>query len=646
MITVTIDLDGTKTTRPLDGKQILIGRSRSSGIRIDHPKVSGTHARIEVAEDGSAQVIDAGSRNGLMVGDGKVDRVAVTDGLAVTIGPALFTFSTGGGQARAESLQRLQLPDPGVSGISPPPAPGSGLGTTRPDEVRAALSEGAKAPESKGPLIDTPTSASGPISTPRPALPHSPAAALLAEIAKQAAQPPAPAPPLEIAPPPAPSVLAPRTSTPSRRAMLSAHDRRFSVRTFVNALTASGALFLSLGLHGFIALLLTVCVYRHYTAPAPAPIRLSFEAPKSIFIPPADPWVGDGKGVPDGSNAPKFAPRPEIPAPDEALAEPELPVEGATIADPSATAAAPRTSSAPRPVMALSKRSASKKLVKVDLVPDDGTWESEKVAAAGVPAVKVKPPDKANPPVDIQPGDEPADLVRGNLENGQQGGWKTVATMEAGEIAVVTGDYDTVQRVLDKLKVRYTTIEPKKFGGARLNAVKVLILNCPGNLDGSGILKLRSFVDKGGWVVSTDWALAPIKEAFPGYLRNVGLSPETWVGIGAVEGAKDDPLLKDVFNFTGEAPKWYLEERSYLFKVDDKAKDKVRVLIESAEMKKKYNTDCVAATFDYGRGKVLHIVSHLQQVSTDPKAHYSMYQFLANWLIHAAASRPAEEAKK
>ncbi len=623
MITVTIDLDGTKTTRPVDGKQIVIGRSRSSDIRIDHPKVSGKHARIEVAEDGSAQVVDAGSRNGLLVGDGKVDRVAVTDGLAVTIGPARFTFSTGGGQARAESLQRLQLPDPGVSGISPPPAPGSGLGTTPRDAVAGADSNG-------------PSTASGPISTPHPALPHSPAAALLAEIAKQAAPKP-----IELAPPPAPSPLAPRASVPSRRALLSARDNRFTVRSVFNALTASGSIVLSLGLHGFIALLLTVCVYRQYVAPTPAPLRISLEPPKSVLVKPPERREGDGKGVPDGAEAPKYAPRPEVPTPDEALAEPELPLNSAELADPSAVAPSQRISSAPKPVMALSKRSALKKLVKVELVPDDGTWEAGRPA----PVVK-KPENKANPPVEIKPGDEPADLVRGNLENGQQGGWKTVATMDPGEIAVVTGDYDTVQRVLDKLKLRYTTIEPKKFGGARLADVKVVIINCPGELDGSGILKLRSFVDRGGWVVSTDWALAPIKEAFPGYLRNVSLSPETWVGISAVEEAKDDPLLKDVFNFTGEAPKWYLEERSYLFKVDDKAKDKVRVLIESAEMKKKYNTGCVAATFDYGRGKVLHIVSHLQQVSTDPKAHYAMYQFLANWLIQAAASRPAEEAKK
>ncbi|KAF0246595.1 MAG: hypothetical protein FD180_593 [Planctomycetota bacterium] len=636
MLTVTIELDGKETTRHLDGKSTVIGRSRSSDIRIDHPRVSGRHARIQIADDGTAELVDAGSRNGLLVNDVKVDRVAVTDGLAVTIGPARFLFLTGGGQARAESLQRLQLPDPGASGISPPPAPGSGLGTTRrgevsatgADPVTAALSEGERSePQSKGSTEPPPKIEAAPAS-------HSPAASLLAELVRKSAKSETPA--LEVAPPPSPSLSSPKLLAPSRRAVLRARDRRFTLKSLVAAATASGSLALSLGIHGFIALLLTVCVYRHYITAPPSPITITLAPPKSIFIPPADAWQGDGKGIPDGADAPKLTKRPATPDFADQATEPELSMDATALPDSAPVPdASPRASSAPRPAISLSKRSAMKKLVKLELVPDDGSWEKGLKPVPGLPVEK-KIGGKPNDAVDIKPGDDPAELVRGNLENGQQGGWKTVAMMEAGEIAVVTGEYDTVQRVLDKLKLRYTTIEPRKFGGVKLSSVKVLIINCPGELDGSGILKLRSYVDKGGWVVSTDWALSPIKEAFPGYLRNVSLSPETWVGIEEAEGAKGDPLLKDVFNFKGDATKWYLEERSYLFKVDDKAKEKVKVLIESAEMKKKWGTGCVAATFDYGKGRVLHIVSHLQQVSTDPKAHYSMYQFLANWLIGAA----------
>lgn len=623
MITVTIELQGEKTTRQIDGKGAVIGRSRSADIRIDHPKVSGRHARIQVADDGTVEVVDAGSRNGLLVGDAKVDRVAVTDGLAVTIGPARFTFSTGGGQARAESLQRLQLPDPGASGISPPPAPGSGLGTTPSCEPAGAAA-----------------TATGPVAPPCPIPSHSPAAAMLAEISARAATPA-----LEIAPAPAPSAQAPKVLPPSRLALRNAPGRRLTLRTVIAAATASGSVVISLGLHGFIALILTVCVYRQVIPAESSPITVTFEPPRSIFKPPPDLREGDGRGLPDGEKVARLTPRPAPPDPDRAAAEPDFAPDASALPDaPDADASGTRPSAAPKPAISLTKRSAMKKFVKVELVPDDGSWEAAKAGPGAAPNPAAG--NKDNPPVDLKPGDDPVEAVRGNLENGQNGGWRTVATMEPGEIAIVTGDYDTVQRVLDKLKLRYTTIEAMKFGGAKLGRVKVLILNCPGELDGSGILKLRNFVDKGGWVVSTDWALSPVKEAFPGYLRNVGLSPETWVGIGAAEGAKDKPLLKDVFNITGEAPKWYLEERSYLFKVDDKAKEKVEVLIESAEMKKKYGTDCVAATFGYGRGRVLHIVSHLQQVSTDPKAHYAMVQFLANWLIQAAVSRPPAEAKK
>ena len=569
---VTIELKGKSETWQLNRGTQVIGRSRSADIRIAHPSISGRHARIEVAEDGSLKLVDAGSRHGMLLGDVRVSEVAVADGLAVRIGKATLHFKTGGGQARAECLQRLQLPDPGVSGISPPPAPGSGLGPTPSDSIELEPVHIPSAASGPGPLFPGPIQSS----TRRPGI----------------------------------------------------------LRQLADGGMAAGSIAISLGVHAFIALVLSVVVYRQVAEPPDRPVQLTIRPAKALFEPPKKLLEGDGRGSPLADT--------EIPSRQEiAKSAPQEPEVEPALADASDLNNAPgysdirstRPAAAIPPSQGLSRRNAMRRITvkKVEYVPDDGTWEAKQkpvVAAAGTPKVKE--------PLDIQPGDDPIELVRGNMDKGREGGWKTIAMMEPGEVVVVTGQYDHVQRLLDRLKVRYTLVEERRLGGAKLSQVRVLFLNCPAQLDGAGIEKLRNYVAKGGWVISTDWSLSAIREAFPGYLQNVTLSPETWVRIEGCETAKDDPLLQDVFNFKGENPKWYLEERSYLFKVSDKEKDKVTVLIESAEMKKKWGTGTVAVVFTHGRGRVLHIVSHLQQVSTDPKSHYAMYQLMANFLIQAA----------
>jgi hypothetical protein len=583
MLTVTIELKGQKQTFTLKQGTTVIGRSRSADIRLHHPSISSRHARIEVAEDGGAKVVDAGSKHGLLSGNVRVGELAVTDGLAVTIGKARLSFQTGGGQARAESLRWSQLPDPGASGISPPPAPGSGLGTTPCLASAKAASPGS------------------------PRVPRSTAKS--------------------------------RGPTPLRQQLF-------------NGASSAAALAVSIGLHGFLVLVLTVAVYKKISPAGPHPTTVNLAPPKSLFKMPdrPSPRDGDGSGRPDATVEFADTPRPRFA--DTSASDPDLdlPAADASLDDPTPSPAAPppRTASV-RPPISLDRRAALKKIVKVELVPDDGSWEKRqagRLPGGGSPDGAPGGADSGG--LEIGEGADPAELVRGNMGN-RPGGWKTIAQMEPGELGVVSGDYDCIQRVMDTLKIPYTLIDASKLGGAKLSRVKCLLLNCPGTFDGSGILKLRSYVEKGGWVVSTDWALSPIKEAFPGYLRNVTTSPETWVGIEAAAGAENDALLRDVFNFKGEKPKWYLEERSYLFKVDKKSEDKVKVLVHSPEMEKKWGTGCVAATFDYGKGKVLHIASHLKQKSTDPKAHYAMYQFFVNWLEQAANGAvvaPADDKRK
>jgi pSer/pThr/pTyr-binding forkhead associated (FHA) protein len=74
------------------GRRILVGRAPSADLRLDDPRVSRLHARIEMRDDG-VYVEDLGSRNGTAV-DGQAvaepRRLAVDD--EVTVGSAALVF--------------------------------------------------------------------------------------------------------------------------------------------------------------------------------------------------------------------------------------------------------------------------------------------------------------------------------------------------------------------------------------------------------------------------------------------------------------------------------------------------------------------------------------------------------------------------
>lgn len=90
-IELTIFHAGTIKTRRF-GRRILVGRAPSADLRLDDPRVSRLHARIEMRDDG-VYVEDLGSRNGTTV-DGQTvtaPRALAVDA-EVTVGTAALVF--------------------------------------------------------------------------------------------------------------------------------------------------------------------------------------------------------------------------------------------------------------------------------------------------------------------------------------------------------------------------------------------------------------------------------------------------------------------------------------------------------------------------------------------------------------------------
>jgi pSer/pThr/pTyr-binding forkhead associated (FHA) protein len=90
-IELVIDDGATIATRRL-GRRILVGRAASADVRIDDPRVSRLHARIEMRDDG-VYVEDLGSRNGTYVnGEPVVSSRQLARDDEITIGTASIIF--------------------------------------------------------------------------------------------------------------------------------------------------------------------------------------------------------------------------------------------------------------------------------------------------------------------------------------------------------------------------------------------------------------------------------------------------------------------------------------------------------------------------------------------------------------------------
>ncbi len=89
-IEVVVDDGATIATRRF-GRRILVGRAPTADVRIDDPRVSRLHARIEMRDDG-VYVEDLGSRNGSTVNGVVSAGQRLTGGDEIGIGAASIIF--------------------------------------------------------------------------------------------------------------------------------------------------------------------------------------------------------------------------------------------------------------------------------------------------------------------------------------------------------------------------------------------------------------------------------------------------------------------------------------------------------------------------------------------------------------------------
>jgi hypothetical protein len=197
---------------------------------------------------------------------------------------------------------------------------------------------------------------------------------------------------------------------------------------------------------------------------------------------------------------------------------------------------------------------------------------------------------------------------------------RTLDAVEASDVVVVAGIYDHVESVLGSLEVPHLLVQPHELDRLELRPEQLLIVNCPGQVSAAAITRIRAFVEAGGSLFTTDWALKHVIEpAFPGVLAfSRRPTPDDVVRIEVKD--HDNLYLQGVLDGQDD-PQWWLEGSSYPITVVDQ--ERVRVLITSRELQEKYGEAPVAVWFRWGEGDVFHMISHyyLQRTELRTQRH-------------------------
>jgi hypothetical protein len=251
---------------------------------------------------------------------------------------------------------------------------------------------------------------------------------------------------------------------------------------------------------------------------------------------------------------------------------------------------------------------------------------------------------------------------------------RTIERMSDDDVICVEGSSDKVQDILKAIGIKHTRIKRDAFDSTKLDPKSILILNCDGKghpaFSDAQLTRIREFVEKGGYVFSSDWELEfTIAKAFPNSIAKGGESSKTskdeyTVDIKPASNPNDSkhPFLRDVFPLTtwdAAALAWKMDGKSFLIKA--LAPD-VQVLIESAELKKRFpENSAVAVTFRWANGKVvkakqpggkdggstsggqggcvLHVLSHFKhQKDKDSGDKFALQQLLLNFFVEKQAA--------
>lgn len=243
------------------------------------------------------------------------------------------------------------------------------------------------------------------------------------------------------------------------------------------------------------------------------------------------------------------------------------------------------------------------------------------------PEVKIVPPDPTNTGMK-KAYDYATYMMKLKMGKEDPNSLNLLNQLKASDIIVMPGQYDRVEEVFGSGKTPFTTYDKWKVANKGLDPKQIVFINCPGDLGGKGAENLAGFVERGGYLVTTDWALSRvIEKVFPGKARfNYKGTANDVVPINVVN---PNNVYTKGMTEKNSKPVWWLETGSYPIQVLDKS---VETLITSDELGKRYGERPVAIVFQHGKGKVFHVISHFYLQQTNKNSKGNTLGFMKNYL--------------
>lgn len=135
-------------------------------------------------------------------------------------------------------------------------------------------------------------------------------------------------------------------------------------------------------------------------------------------------------------------------------------------------------------------------------------------------------------------------LVRERLERENPENIAILDSVQDSDLVCVRGTFDHIHLVLEAIGVPFLHIDPAALNRVELKPEQTVYVNCPSSFPRDSAMKLQKFVESGGQLITTDWALKYVLEvAFPGMVRYSGNA--TGDEVVAVEIAdQEDEIIK------------------------------------------------------------------------------------------------------
>jgi hypothetical protein len=230
------------------------------------------------------------------------------------------------------------------------------------------------------------------------------------------------------------------------------------------------------------------------------------------------------------------------------------------------------------------------------------------------------------------------------VERGLGEGLGTLRGIPKERILCVRGDYDQMENLLQLYRIPHTTVRREDLGDRSLRPARVLFVNCAMRPDSLAETRrvvelVRAFVERGGWLLTSDWALDPyLSLGFPGAVERVEpgrVQEDTTIAVAPADARH--PLLEGVFPPRVES-RWWLEQSSRFFVVRDR--ERAQVLVRSEDSRERYGAGDVVVLFQPRRGgKVLHVLGHFWQKDGNQEGLVAMHRLIFNFVTECLAEK-------